>query len=727
SVVRGDLWSVPADKGGDAVRLTDSPAHDHDFVWSPDGAHIVFVSDRDGLFNVYDLDVQKRTVRKLAGGLGDASLPQWSPDGKSVAYLLSGAEGGLYVIGSDGAGAARRIAESHGNNRFEVGIGAFAWSPDGKWLAFTRRDTRNGSDVWVAPVAGGDAVNVTSYPGLNDNPRWSSDGKYLTFTSTRDRPIGQDLYAVELQRPATPGGPNADTDGDPRSATAPDLRHAERSEASASPWTSAAPDVKIDFPDIELRAKRLTTIGVVAYDLTPDGKQAAGVTSFGGGADHFMAPLSGGPVQRLTTTGDIAGAPRFGSVNDRYWCLVRGGAARSYQRAGPGWSSAPLGFEARLTLDRVAERDQVFAEFWRSVATGFYDPAMHGVDWSAVRRRYAALLDGVATAEEFGFFVLSPMAGELNASHIEVSPPSAGPEPDVADLGLLYDETHVGPGVRVKGFLRDGPNGATDPIVKPGEYILSIGGTDVTWSEPMWATLSGRADKETELLVNSKPSKDGARTVKMKPAAAGRIQDLQYEQEVREAREQVDKLSGGRAAYIRIRSMDGPSLRRMERELWGVAQAKAGLVLDIRANGGGSTHDAILAQLARSSYGYTQPRDGLRSSQPWRHWDKPTVLLVDENSASDSEILAMGFRHLKLGRIVGARTPGYVIGTYSATLQDGTSYRVPMWRWLAADGRDLENVGVAPDFAVERSGNDAVSDEQLQEAVRVLLKDIPRP
>jgi tricorn protease len=399
---------------------------------------------------------------------------------------------------------------------------------------------------------------------------------------------------------------------------------------------------------------------------------------------------------------------------------------RTYQRAGPGWSGAPLAFEARMELDRVAERRQVFMEFWRSVATGFYDPAMHGVDWQAMRDRYVRLLDGTATAEEFAFFVLAPLAGELNASHIEVSPPAGGPEPETASLGLAFDETYAGPGLKVKGYVRDGPNGSSTPTIKPGEFILSIGGVDVAWNEMLWNALSGRADKDTELVVNTKPDREGSRIVKLKPVSAQRMQDLEYEQEVREAREQTDKLSGGKAAYVRIRSMDGPSLRRMERELWGMAQAKSGLILDIRGNGGGSTHDAILAQLARTSYGYTQPRDGARSSQPWRHWNKPIVLMVDENSASDSEILAMGFRHLKLGKIVGERTPGYVIGTYSATLQDGTSYRVPMWRWLSAQGGDLENVGVAPDVTVERTGTDAASDEQLRAAVMLLLKELPK-
>jgi Tol biopolymer transport system component/C-terminal processing protease CtpA/Prc len=698
-VLRGDLWTVPADKGGDARRITDSPAHDHDFVWSPDSKQMAFISDRDGLFALYVVETASLQVRRLAQGSGDVSMPHWSPDGTRLAYLLSGPESGVYVVKADGQEAPRRLAASEGNNRFGVGINSHSWSPDGKWIAFSRRDARNGTDIWVVSVAGSEPVNVTAYPGSNEDPEWSSDGKYLAFLSSRDRVEGSDLYVLDLVRPNDQGA---------------------KEDAAAS-----GGDVKIEFDAIEERARRLTTSGVSAFVLTPDGKTALGITSFGTGPDLFSVPLSGGPLQRVTSTGDISGSARFGTSADRFWCLVRGGSVRRYERAGPSWSASPVAFEARLELDRIAERSQVFAEFWRSIATGFYDAGMHGRDWNAIRRRYEPLLDGAATAEEFAFFVLSPMAGELNASHIEVSPNVSGAEPEVADLGLTFDETYAGPGLKVTGYVRNGPNGGKEPQIKPGEYVLAINGKDVVWSERLWPLLAGTANKELELLVGSGPTRDSARTVKLKPVPMGRIQDLRYEEQVREARERVEALSRGRLAYIHIRSMDGASLRRFERELWGMAQAKDGLVLDLRGNGGGSTHDAVLAQLARSAYGFTQPRDGVRSTQPWRHWDRPVALLVDENSVSDAEIFAMGFRYLKLGKIVGERTPGYVIGTYSATLQDGTSYRVPMWRWLAADGSELENVGVAPDVRVVRTGIAAAEDEQLAAAVNLLMKELP--
>jgi len=396
---------------------------------------------------------------------------------------------------------------------------------------------------------------------------------------------------------------------------------------------------------------------------------------------------------------------------------------------GSNWSATPINYEAELEVDAEAERRQAFHEFWRSMKSGFYDAQMHGVDWAAVRDRYEPLLAGIETPEEFAFFLLAPMAGELNASHAEVSPRAGGDEPATASTGLWFDETYAGPGVRVVGYVKGGPNDDGSPVIRPGEYILKVNGEEVVWGERLWKVLSGRADKETEVVVNGKPDQEGARTVKLRPTTEARVRELIYEEDVQRARETVSEWGEGRIAYIRVNAMDPPSLRRFEREIWGEAQKAEALILDVRDNGGGSTHDQILGQLARTLYGYTKPRDGDFSTQPFRLWSKPVVLVINENSASDAELFALGFRTLGLGPIVGTRTPGYVIGTYSATLPDGTSYRIPMWGWYTRELRNLENAGVAPDIeaagpAQRLGGKD---DEQLRKAVEVLIKRLAKP
>ncbi|HSV74350.1 MAG TPA: DPP IV N-terminal domain-containing protein [Chthonomonadales bacterium] len=712
--VRGDVWTMPSDRGGDARRLTSEPSNDYDIWWSPDGKRLAFLSDRHGVFNVYTLDVASRAVQRLSTGANDEGMPKWSPDGKWVAFVRSGPQGGLYVVPADASAQPRRVTESRGNNLFGVGIRSYSWSPDSRWLAFARRDQTGTSDVWVTPIEGGEPANVTHYPGGNDSPEWSSDGRHLVFSSDRDRREGGlDLYALPLQRPR-----QEDAD-----AVTP-----QRPGAAAAPEAPGPVEVKIDFDDIENRARRITTQGAAVFQITPDGRSVVFVSASGGSADFWSVPIAGGAVARITSAGEAGGAPRFARDSNRFYALGAPGIVRSIARVGPAWQVAQIAFTARLEVDRRAELRQAFHEFWRRMNVGFYDPNMHGVDWRAVRDRYEPLLSGVGTREEFAMFLLPQMVGELNASHTEVGPAPGPPGPAQAELGITFDENHGGPGLRVSGWMPRGPNDDLGPKIRPGEFVLQVDGEDVAPTEDLWKALFDKAGKTVELLVNSRPDKEGARTVRLRPITLAALNDLAYEKRVRESRELVEKRSGGRLAYLHIRAMNQGTLRRMERELWGRARLREGLVIDVRGNGGGNTQGDKLAELARRVYGFTVPRDAEPSTQPFRHWDRPVVLLMDQDTVSAGEIFASGFQTLRLGRTFGVRTPGYVIGTYSGTLQDGTSYRIPMWGWKAPDGSNMENNGVRPDIEVENTQDDIAAhrDRMLETAVDSLLRELPR-
>jgi tricorn protease len=717
-VVRGEIWTIPSDKGGDAKRLTNRPSNDYDIVWTADSKKLVFVSDKGGNFDVFTIDVATKEEKPLSTDPNDETNPHLSPDGKTVGFLRSGKEGGIYTVPVDGSAAPKRIVESLGNNlEFGIGVSSYSWSPDSKWIAFARTDAIETSDVWVVPAEGGKQTNITYTPGTNRSPLWTKDGKYLLFLS--DRASSIDLYSVALQREKE----------DKEEAPVPPKPGSQApAEGAAKPEEKPGTGLKIDFDEIETRAKRITTTGALAFEITPDGKNAVFASAVGGPPDYFMVPVNGGAAQRMTQGGEATGTPRYGADARSFYALGAGGTVKVLRQMGPMWMSQPIAFSIRMEEDKRAVRRQAYNEFWRRMAVGFYDQSMHGVDWKTVRQRYEPLLEGVGTNEEFALYLLSAMVGELNSSHSEVSPATAAGGPQTAELGITFDETYLGPGVKVASYLPKGPDDDLGPKVKPGEYIMAIDGEDVSWNESLYERLFDKAGKTVELLVNSKASKEGARTVKLKPVTSEQWADLDYEQKVREARAKVEKLSGGRLAYLHIKGMNQPSLQRFQRELWGKAREADGLVLDIRNNGGGNTHDAILAQISRAVYGYTQPRDAWKQTQPVRAWGKPIILLINENSASDAEIFPMGFRNLKLGKIVGVPTPGYVIGTYSGRLQDGTNYRIPMWGWYGPDGKNMENNGVKPDITVEETEEDIQQqrDRQLEVAVDQLLKDLPK-
>lgn len=711
-VLKGSIWLVKS-SGGDAKRLTDAKANDHDILWSPDGKKIVMESDRDNQPDLYILDVATKAVTRLTNDPNTETGPTWSPNGQWITFARDGAEPGLYIISANSGGAERRLADGNGDNNFGVGITSQGWSPDSKWVAFSRMDRLENVDVWVVPAVGGTPINVTKYPGQNVQPRFSKDGRSLLCISTRNG--FPSLYQVPLEK-------EEDMPED-----APD-------DDKKKPKPDRSKDVKIDFDDIDQRAKQIAAnIGPVEdYAVTPNSESA--VEQAGG--RFWLTELGGGGVRPLTPGPEPGGNIEFVPDGSRFYYTGANGTPRFIAigggrptTGGPAAGGSPVAvvpFTAEMVFDRRAQYQEAFNEFYRNFGRAFYDAKMHGVNWRAEHDKYEPLLEGVATPEEFAN-LLSEMVGEVNSSHSEVGPASKGGGPQTATLGLDYDDSYTGPGLKVKAVMSKGPADKPQSRINPGDYVLSIDGTDVRCNEDYYLPLQDMAGKTVDVVVNTKPSKDGAHTLKIKPVTEQQWLDLEYDARVRHNRELVDRLSQGKLAYIHVRGMDQPSLKKFERELWSIAADKEGLVLDIRGNGGGNTHDAILEALSRRVYGYTQPRDGLRESQPVRAWTKPIVLLIDQNSYSDAEIFPAGFRALHLGKIVGVSTPGYVIGTYGGRLVDGTTYRLPTWGWFTADGKNMENLGIPPDINVENRPEDIVAhrDRQLEVAVTTAVREIP--
>lgn len=700
-VIRGDIWLVPV-TGGDAKRLTDDPAKDNDLAWSPDGTKLAFISDRGNQPDVYTIDVKTKALTRLTNDNDAESNTAFSPDGKYVSFAKAGNQPGLYVVPSDGKQPARRLAEGNGNNNFGTGITAHTWSPDSRWLAFSRMDRYETNDVWVVPAVGGTAVNVTRYPDVNVNPRFTKDGRNLLFLSTRNGPLT--LFRLPLERDDDPPADDED---------------------KKKPKPDRSKDVKIDFDDIHLRAKPVPMPQGNVDDFAPTPDSQRVVVHLNN--NFWVVGIAGGPAIPLTQTGEPGGNIEFLPDGSRFYYIGNGGTPRSLgAMPGPPQPPAVVAFSAELLFDRRQLYQQAFDEFYRNFGAAFYDAKLHGVDWKALRAKYEPLLQGVGTPEEFAN-LLSEMVGEVNSSHSEIGPASHPGGPQTASLAINYDYTYTGPGLKVVSVMPKGPADKPSTRIAPGEYVLSVGGTDVALTEDYYQTLQDKAGKTVEVVVNSKPTKDGARTLKLKPISENEWRELEYEMRVKKARELVDKLSGGRLAYLHIRGMDQGSLRRFQRELYSEAINKDGLVLDIRGNGGGNTHDAILEALSRHIYGFTQPRDGLRQNQPQRAFVKPVVLLINQDSYSDAEIFPAGFRALKLGKIVGVPTPGYVIGTYGGQLVDGTTYRLPSWGWYTSDGKNMENLGIPPDITVENTPEDIAvgKDRQLEVAVQTVLKEIP--
>lgn len=731
-VARGDVFVVGTRAGASTENLTNHPARDFQAAWSPDGKALAFVSDRSGNEDVYVLrsadSAEPRLSRTLRTTLlqvtRDAARdlqPAWSPDRRQLAFFRQGDPPSLWVMDADGRNA-RRVVEGY--------VGGFAWSPDGRWIAYGRgmqgETGRGSSDIFVVPAAGGTPVNVTRYPSTNRSPQWSRDGRRLVFISSRGADPGQsggapisDLYQIWLRRADHEKTREDWALEEDASGGAGDRRSAARRDSSA-----ATPEVRIDVDGIEDRARRVTEGVVVgSFAISPDGKQFAVIGGVMGQSDLWIIGRDGDNPTRLTRGGANPDDVAFDPDGKKVYYLTGRGTIASVETNGQHPGS--VAFQAVVTIDAAAEALQMFEEAWRALGAAFYDPRMHGRDWNAVRAAYRPLAEAAYTKEALGDVILM-MIGELNASHLNFTLPPTDDAVRTGELGLVFDDAYRGRGLKVAAVVPGGPTDRVASTVRPGEYLLAVGDAEITETTNAYQLLANTVGDRIALRVAATPEGRDARLVAVRPVSAGELGDLQYAEWVKRNHDRVRQLSNGRLGYLHIRAMNPPSLERFKRDLWGREAAGEGLIIDQRYNGGGNIHEQLWTELLRRAPIYFTNRAGQRRFSP-PQWARPTVALQNQNSFSDAEIFPYGFKALGLGKVIGVPTGGGVIGTGDIQLIDGSTFRLPGGGVYSLQGdRNLENWGIEPDlyvenpFEQEQLGRDA----QLERAVRELMSQL---
>jgi tricorn protease len=708
-VVHGELFLTKVPGGGKATRLTDSPAFDHAPAWSPDGKRILFASDRTGVEELYLLEADDPDTKEITAAHRfkttqltrtgeEESGAGFSPKGDVVSFLRGGQ---LWTMKPDGTDQKVLVADKQ--------VFDYDWSPDSKYLAFARMDGSFASEIYIIPADGSEKPrNVTRYATFNGDVTWSRTGGKLAFVSQR-RGNFPAMHVLALQRPNADGG-------------------------------SPGRTVEIEWDDIHQRVDRPAPIPADGGAISPDGSKVA----FAYAGELFVVASDGKTLSRVTSGGQSPRGLRWArrSPNTVYF-LNRDGELRYASAGGIGGPvggslSALLGgggdpgkvsFQAKLTINRDEEFAEMFAQSWRALSDNFYDDRHHGADWAAVRAKYAPLVGHVGQREDL-YAMVSLMLGELNASHLGISGrlPVAG-EP-TADLGLLFDESYRGPGLKVAEVLKRGPADRRGLNLKPGDVVLGIDRTELTDKVNLSKLLNNKAGEVVLLDVTSNPADPKAkRRVEVTAVDRGKIGGLMYDRWVARNAEQVAKASGGRLAYIHIPGMDEEGLEAFVRALYSDAFDKDGIVLDVRYNGGGFTHDQVLNYLSGKEHTAFRQRNGgeglvLRSHD--RKWAKPAAVLINNRSYSDAEIFPHAFRASGLGKVVGQATGGHVIGTSAVPLIDGSLFRIPRIGVFTNAGVNMEKEGVKPDVPVEVSPADWAKgvDTQLAEAVRVVQGDV---
>ncbi len=756
--IHGEIFTAPVEEG-DLRQITDSPARDRSVSYSPDGKTIAYISDKSGREEIYLASADGAGEAKQITDIDTLKNSySWSPDSKEIA--LTSSDGKLSKI--DAATKKMTVLDSsaYGN------IGSPRWSPDGKWIAYSKADITRTSDIYVIASSGAEKEpHKLTFDSNNDtNPRFAPDGRKLFFqrieATAGTTPNSVQIYSVNLERlekdpddpeqraeteatPAQPGDPNAD-------ATAP-----RRGPATRQP----PKEIKMDWAGLKRRTRQITRMPfpISGYSVAPDSRTLVFVTSEPAGTANVNVIYSiqddgkkltrilsgqppseeggqgggggfGGGISDLNISRD--GRTLFFSERDGVYSvpIPASSAGAAAATAGREGARKRISFNVRVRIERPAEWAEMFDDAWRTMKYRFYDPKMHGYDWDAARAKYRPLVDFVGDRQEL-LNIINEMIGELNASHTGAAPPPGGNAGGVSTghLGVELDADGSAGRYRVTHVYEDGPADKDWVRVGVGDYLIAINGKPVRAGDNYWQMLNNRLNRKAEVTFNNKPTEDGAWQTRIETITSGAYSQLRYERWVKNERKKVDELSAGRIGYLHIQAMNPPSLRKFEKEIREFRDKEA-LVIDQRWNGGGNIEQELLAILVQREYQIWQPRGTEPTGRPFAGFFGPKVVLQNWRSASNAEMFPAGFRALGLGKVIGTPTMGAVIGTGSYSLIDGSTVRTPGVGVFLADAKhtNMENYGVQPDILVDNSPADNLAgrDRQLEVAVEELMKQL---
>ena len=768
--IHGEIFTAPVEEG-DLKQLTDGPARDRGVSYSPDGKWISYVSDQSGREELYVVPVDGSAPAQQLTDIDALKLSyNWSPDSKEIAFAASDDKLRKLTV------ATKQVIELDSSHY--GGFGAPVWSPDGKWIAYSKPDISRTSDIYLIASSGAEKQpHKMTFDSYNDgNPRFGPDGRKLFFqrveaTTGGAAPNSVQIYSMWLERQdKDPDDPEEREAEAP--AAAPGAEGAEGAPPAArrGPPANRPPrEIKIDWDGLKRRTRQITRMPfpILTYTIAPDSRTIVFVTTEPAGPASipviYTVQDDGRRLSRVTagqppTDGDGPGGGGGGfggGVGDLnisrdgrtlffrerdgvYSVPLAGGAgagagaaaaaAAGREGAGPG-GRRRISFNVRVRIDRPAEWAEMFDDGWRTMKYRFYDPKMHGMDWDAMRAKYRPLVEFVGDRQEL-LNIINEMIGELNASHTGAAPPPRGPGAggvSTGHLGLELEPDKAAGRYKVTYIYEDGPADKDWVRVKVGDYLLAIDGKQVKAGDEYWQLLNNRLNRKVTVTFNNKPADDGAWNTRVEAITGGAYNQLRYDRWVKERRKKVDELSGGRIGYLHIQAMNPPSLRKFEKEIREFRNKEA-LVIDQRWNGGGNIEQELLAILVQRQYQVWQPRGTEATGRPFAGFFGPKVVLQNWRSASNAEMFPAGFRALGLGKVIGTPTMGAVIGTGSYSLIDGSTVRTPGVGVFLADPKrtNMENYGVQPDLLVDNKPEDTLAgrDRQLEAAVEELMKQL---
>lgn len=765
---RGEILTVPAEKG-DIRNLTNTPgADERNPVWSPDGTRIAYFSDESGEYALY-IKNQSGQGEAEKIDLGHSAsfyyFPAWSPDSKKIAFRDKHLD--LWYVDVE----KKTPVQVARDRRMTEEMSRLAWSPDSKWLAYTQPEVSRTQSVFVYSLETQQSHRVTDGMSESSSPVFDKSGKYLYLLASTDsgplldgsmdsydRPVTSSVYVVVLRKDL-PSPLEPESDEESAKPENPKQDADAKSKENAAP-----PDVKIDFEKI---TQRILTLPIPARNYTQILPGKEGMIFFVegpavqplGGPSAFTAyrfdlksrktdkivenilsfHISANGEKMLYRVADDGGQAGGAMPPPQTWAIA---AVPPAKESGAG-AAAPANTGAKtlnlasmeVRVDPLAEWRQMYQEAFRIERDFFYEPNFHGWDIKGGEKKYEAYLPGLASRSDLNYIFAEAM-GNLTVGHLFVR---GGDQPEIKRIpvGLLGADYKIENGRYRFARVYDGENWNPQvraPLTQPGvnvvagEYLLAVNGREVRGTDEVYGFFEETAGKSTLLRVGPNPDGSGSREVTVVPVESETtLRNLAW---IEGNRRKVDELSHGKLAYIYLPDTASGGYEAFNRYFFPQG-GKEGAVIDERFNGGGANTDYILDYLKRTLMNYRTVRDGEDMTTPVSLIQGPKAMIINEYAGSGGDAMPWHFRQAKIGVLVGKRTWGGLVGFFGPqeALMDGGIVTTPSRGfWTPNDKWEVENHGVDPDVEVEldpkavRDGHDP----QLERSVELLLEDLEK-